>query len=108
MHALLIALVVAMGLAPDQIRTVVMTHTRELRACYDAELARTPGLKGTITITWRITSAGNVEGATVSATTMSNARVEQCIVGVVAAMQFPAADGPTNVAAYPFKFGVGS
>jgi TonB family protein len=107
MHdVLLVAMMIADGLAPEQIRNVVVAHAAELRRCYDAELAHDSNLKGTITVGWRITPAGKVESATVKQSTMNNARVEQCVVRVVGTFQFAPAQSPTNIAAYPFKFGI--
>ena len=93
------------GLAPDQIRTVVVAHASALRACYDGELTHTPALKGTVTVTWMISSGGSVYAPALLESTMGNARVEACIVKAVSSWQFPTASAPTHVSAYPFKFG---
>lgn len=96
------------GLSPEQIRRVVMSHIGAVRACYETEAQRNPGLKGGVTVQWQIDPAGNVTAASVAATTMSNPRVEGCVVRQVQKWKFPASESPTTVAGFPFKFGVGS
>jgi outer membrane biosynthesis protein TonB len=93
------------GLAPDAVRQVVLRHQQSLKQCYDAELARDPDLKGGITMTWLIAPDGTVSTASVAASTIRNTNVESCVLRVVRSWTFPTSDGPTNVAAYPFKFG---
>jgi len=78
-----------------------------VRACYETEAQRNPGLKGGVTVQWQIDPGGNVTSASVGATTLGNARVEGCVVRQVQKWKFPATDAPTTVAGFPFKFGVG-
>jgi hypothetical protein len=95
------------GLSPEQIRRVVMSHIGAVRACYETEAQRNPSLKGGVTIQWQIDATGNVTTASVGSTTLSNARVEGCVVRQVQKWKFPSSDSPTTVAGFPFKFGVG-
>lgn len=95
------------GLSPEQIRRVVMSHIGAVRACYETEAQRNPGLKGGVTVQWQIDPGGNVTSASVGGTTLSNPRVEGCIVRQVQKWKFPTSDSPTTVAGFPFKFGVG-
>jgi hypothetical protein len=95
------------GLSPEQIRRVVMAHTGALRACYESEAQRNPGLRGGVTVQWQIEPNGSVSTASIASTTLSNARVEGCVARQVKGWRFPQSDTPTTVAAYPFKFGVG-
>ncbi|HSQ65703.1 MAG TPA: AgmX/PglI C-terminal domain-containing protein, partial [Polyangiaceae bacterium] len=95
------------GLSPEQIRRVVMAHQGALRACYDSELARNPQLRGGVTMTWNIEPGGTVTRASVASSTIGNARVEGCVQRQVKSWHFPVSESPTDVAAYPFKFGIG-
>ncbi len=95
------------GLSPDQIRRVVMSHIGAVRACYESEAQRNPGLKGGVTVQWQIDAGGSVTGASVASSTLSNPRVEGCIVRQVQKWKFPSTESPTTVAGFPFKFGVG-
>jgi len=95
------------GLSPEQIRRVVMAHQGALRACYDSELARNPTLKGGVTMTWNIEPGGSVASAGVAGSTIGNERVSGCVLRQVKSWHFPVSESATNVAAYPFKFGIG-
>jgi hypothetical protein len=95
------------GLSPEQIRRVVMAHQGALRACYDMELGRNPNLRGGVTMTWNIDPSGSVASAGVAGSTIHNARVEGCVLRQVKSWHFPSSESATNVAAYPFKFGIG-
>ncbi|MGH7280271.1 MAG: AgmX/PglI C-terminal domain-containing protein, partial [Polyangiaceae bacterium] len=95
------------GLSPEQIRRVVVAHTGALRACYETEASRNPNLRGGVTCAWKIQGDGSVSTASVASTTMNNPRVEGCVLRQVKTWHFPTSDSPTDVASYPFKFGVG-
>jgi hypothetical protein len=95
------------GLSSEQVRRVVMAHTGALRACYESEAQRNPNLRGGVTVAWQIDPTGGVTSASLAGTTLSNPRVEGCVVRQVKAWHFPVSDAPTTVAGYPFRFGVG-
>lgn len=95
------------GLSPEQVRRVVMAHAGALRACYETEAQRNPNLKGGISVQWQIDTAGAVAGAQIKQTSLSNPRVEGCVLRQIKGWKFPSADAPTTVAEYPFRFGVG-
>jgi TonB family protein len=95
------------GLSSEQIRRVVVAHTGALRACYESEAQKNPGLKGGVTVQWSIDATGSVGSASVANSSLGNPRVEGCVVRQVKSWRFPAAETPTQVAGYPFKFGVG-
>lgn len=95
------------GLSPEQIRRVVMSHIGAVRACYETEAQRNPGLKGGVTVVWQIDPSGSVTTASVGGSTLNNPRVEGCVVRQVQRWKFPASESPTTVAGFPFKFGVG-
>ncbi|MBX3230385.1 MAG: AgmX/PglI C-terminal domain-containing protein [Labilithrix sp.] len=95
------------GLSPERIKQVVMQHLGAVRACYETEAQRNPGLKGGVTVEWQIDPSGAVTRASVASTTLNNPRVEGCVVRQVQRWKFPASDSPTTVAGFPFKFGVG-
>jgi TonB family protein len=84
-----------------------MAHTGALRACYESEAQKNPSLRGGVTVAWQIDLSGNVSGASIASSTLGNPRVEGCVVRQVKTWRFPQSDASTQVAAYPFKFGVG-
>jgi hypothetical protein len=95
------------GLSPEQVRRVVMAHAGALRACYESEAQRNPSLKGGVSVKWQIEPAGTVAGAQIKQSSLSNPRVEGCVLRQIKSWRFPVADAPTTVAEYPFRFGVG-
>jgi len=95
------------GLSDEQIRRVVKAHEGALRACYESEAQRNPNLRGGVTVAWQVDATGGVSSASLSGSTLSNPRVEGCVIRQVKAWHFPTSDRPTIVAAYPFRFGVG-
>lgn len=95
------------GLSPEQIRRVVMAHIGAVRACYETEAQRNPSLHGGLTVAWQIDPTGKVSGANIAGTTLNNARVEGCVSRQVKGWRFPASDRATQVAGFPFKFGIG-
>ncbi len=95
------------GLSPEAVRRVVVAHQGALRACYELEAARNPNLKGGISVAWQIEPSGSVSGAQIKSSTLSNPKVEGCVLRQIKSWRFATADAPTNVAEYPFRFGVG-
>lgn len=96
------------GLSPDQIQRVVRAHEGALRACYETEASRNPNLHGGVVVQWHIDPPGSVASASMVSSTMGNPRVEGCVLRQVKTWHFPSSDSPTDVAAFPFKFGVGN
>ncbi len=96
------------GLSPEQVRRVVLAHLGAVRACYESEAQRNPGLKGGVTVKWQIDPSGGVSTTSIGSSTLGNPRVEGCITRQVKNWKFPSSDTPTNVEGFPFKFGVGS
>lgn len=91
------------GLTPAQIQRVVNSRLGAFRACYEAASARDPSLSGGVTVSFGIAPGGDVSTSHVQSSSLSNARVEGCILRQFARLRFPVADKPTN-AQYPFIF----
>ncbi len=91
------------SLSREVIRRVIRRHINEVRFCYEQELTARPDLAGRVTVSFIIAATGAVQTASVASTTLSNARVEQCIVTAVRRWTFPAPDGGGIVGVnYPF------
>ncbi len=93
-------------LSAEQINRVVRANQAAVRYCYEVEVQRQPNLRGRIEINWRINLQGAVTSARVARSSMSNARVEGCIVRQVRNWRFPRPDGGEVTVTYPFIFGV--
>ncbi len=91
------------SLSREVIRRVIRRHINEVRFCYEQELSARPDLAGRVTVSFIIAATGAVQTASVASSTLSNARVEQCIVTAVRRWTFPAPDGGGIVGVnYPF------
>jgi TonB family protein len=91
------------SLSREVIRRVIRRHINEVRFCYEQELTARPDLAGRVTVSFIIAATGAVQTASVASSTLSNARVEQCIVTAVRRWTFPAPDGGGIVGVnYPF------
>lgn len=80
-------------------------HLSQIRYCYQKQLNRDPALYGKVTVQFTINGEGLVSVAVVKATTMLNAEVESCVVGIVKRIAFPEPKGGGIVqVSYPFLF----
>lgn len=91
------------GLSSEQIRRVVMSRYGAFQACYDMALSKNPGAKGGVSISFSVSPGGDVASASVSHSSLDNARVEGCMLRVFKRLHFPTADKVTN-AGFPFVF----
>lgn len=92
------------GFSADEIRRVVMSHMGQIRACYESALDSTPGLKGSVTVSWHISGSGGVPRATIASSSLSNGRVEGCITRVVKGWTFRNPDAVEAEASWGFVF----
>lgn len=83
-----------------------MSRVGAIRACYEGEAQKNPGLKGGVTVAWHIDPSGAVTNASLAGTTLNNPRVEGCVLRQVRTWHFPSADKASDVS-FPFKFGIG-
>ena len=87
----------------EAVRRVVKAGLKEVRACYEKELNRNPGIEGKVVIEWDIGEQGKVLAAKVKSTSLNNSSVESCIVARLKTWRFP--EPPPNLVAtvsYPF------
>lgn len=89
----------------EVIDQVIAAELGAIRACYQNELSRNPGLAGTVTVKFVIASTGAVQSALTKATTLHNAAVESCVNGRISGLTFPGPKGGGIViVSYPFTF----
>jgi hypothetical protein len=91
------------GLSPEQIRRVVLSRMGAFQACYELALSKDPDAKGGVTIGFSISPGGSVASASVSSSSLGNARVEGCMLRQFNRLKFPVADKGTN-SVFPFLF----
>jgi len=92
------------GLTKEEIDRVVKARAGIFRACYQAELNRSPGLGGKLVVHFQIGGDGIVKSAKVAGgSSLTNAAVGSCVTSNIMRLKFPAKGGLANVN-YPFLF----
>jgi len=88
------------------VEAALLAHRDEFRLCYEREInAENPNMQGRVSTSFVIGSTGTVNQAGVKSTTLKNANVERCILGVIKRITFPIPKGAGMVeVSYPFKF----
>jgi len=94
------------GLDKDLIDKIIKQHIREIRYCYEKEANKsTADLRGRVMMRFVIAASGRVSQSGVESTSLSNAGVEKCLVGVMQRIVFPEPLGGGIVeVSYPFLF----
>ncbi|MEZ4367238.1 MAG: AgmX/PglI C-terminal domain-containing protein [Kofleriaceae bacterium] len=95
------------GLSKDEIDRVIRARQGVIKACYQKELNRSPGIGGKLVVNFVIAANGTVKSSRVDPgkSTLRNAAVESCVKGQIARLKFPAKGG--GVVNYPFIFSQG-
>ncbi len=89
------------------IEAVVKQRAGAIRACYEQQLQLHDGLAGKVAVRWTINLDGKVESASVTNSSIGNAKVEQCIMTVIRRMRFASPEGGICVVQWPFVFSPG-
>lgn len=93
------------GLDKSVIDEYIRRRRNELRACYERQLNSAPNLAGRIATRFVISGSGRVTQAGVTSSSMGNASVENCVLGVLKHIVFPEPLGGGVVEVdYPFSF----
>lgn len=93
---------VGAGLERDEVVSVVRREHQGIAAC--AALASSAAEAGVIEISWTITSAGTVTGASVTDSTFPEPAVTDCVLRAVERLTFPSATAETP-ATWRYRFG---
>ena len=92
------------GRDPDAIEAMITRHRAQIAHCYETELRKTPGLEGKIVVRFTVRANGRVTGAKVIQSTMGNAKVERCIVGVIRRFKFDVVGREKGNLTYEYPF----
>jgi Ca-activated chloride channel family protein len=93
------------SLSKDVIRRIVHRHMSAFKLCHDKAQQRAPELGGSITIEFVVGARGKVVGAGIFDSTIEDSAMEQCVLGVVKNITFPAPEGGGTVTVrYPLVF----
>jgi TonB family protein len=93
------------GLTKDEVGAVIHKHMSEVRYCYESAMIRTADLEGKLQIKFVINAQGVVSQADVQQSTLSDPRLDDCVVRRLVTWKFPQPKGGVNVTvSYPFLF----
>lgn len=95
------------GLAREQVQAVIRSHRAKITACYEIELVKNAGLKGALTLHWRINPDGSARSPRIQNTSspLAKSSLAGCLLRVVASMRFPShPSGIATEVTYPFFF----
>lgn len=91
----------------DEIQQVMASNRDKVRACYDAALARNPGIAGDLVVSFTIDPRGDVKQAEVnwSESDLHIPELDTCAVDAVRSLKFPPSSrGLESKVNYPFNF----
>ena len=94
-------------LSPEEVRTVIRAKIGEIRGCFDAGLARQPGLGGRLVLRFTIDARGRAQDISVIEDELheAEATVAPCLLAALPRWQFPLPrDGGSMTLSYPFVF----
>lgn len=91
------------SLVPESIARTLNEHKNEVLQCYEVELIKNQRIQGRVFVRWVIDCAGAVTEATVTASTVRNYNMEQCLLTSILSWQFPPSS-KSSVVTYPFFF----
>lgn len=93
---------------PALIDAVIKRNLSQIRYCYRRELQRNPDIGGKTVFKFVIAKDGSVSSANLKSSSLNHPGVEQCIVGRLQRMSFPApSGGGIAIVSYPFLFSPG-
>jgi TonB family protein len=91
------------GLDAGQIRGPIKRNSAQVKACYERELKKNPGLAGKIALAFTIGADGTVRAAKATRNSTGSKPLAHCVASRVRGWVFPPAEGATEVE-YPFVF----
>ncbi len=92
------------GRDADAIEAMITRHRAQIAYCYQRELKSNPGLKGRVVVRFTVRANGRVTGAKVVQSTMGNAKVERCIVGIIRRFKFETVGKEKGNLTYEYPF----
>ncbi|MFS4460888.1 AgmX/PglI C-terminal domain-containing protein [Bdellovibrio sp. HCB2-146] len=92
------------GLSPEFIQDVLRTHRPSFFRCYTQLLQKTPGVVGTVSISFTIERTGKVSQADISSTTFADTSFKKCLIEAVRRVEFKSFDGAPIATTFPIRF----
>jgi hypothetical protein len=91
-------------LPPEVIQRIVRQSFGRFRGCYEAGLAKDPGLKGKVSVRFVIGKDGAVASVADAGSDLPAAGVKKCLLAAFSKLSFPAPEGGIVTAVYPLDF----
>jgi len=91
------------ALGTQQIKRIITQRVPQVRACYERELKKSPGLGGKVLVSWTIQKDGTVSSPRVRKNTTGSSRLSPCITKAISRWHFPESSSTSDVE-YPFVF----
>jgi TonB family protein len=86
------------------VRRVIRAHLGLVKKCSAEHLPRSRDpLTGEVTVAFTISAGGGVTDTAVTRSAWTNAGLDECLVGVVRRLRFPAPDGGVVLVSHPFS-----
>jgi serine/threonine protein kinase len=92
------------SLSRSAVYKVIDRHSGQLQGCYERRLMANPGLAGKLVYNWTVKTNGRVKSVRERSSTLGDAKVSQCVAGVIKKMKFPRPKGGEVEISYPFMF----
>lgn len=92
------------GLSQGSVYNVITGGANDVEQCYRRALTSNPGLARELRVEFVIGTDGTVNSEKIVDSTLNNAQVEDCILGVFSKMKFPAPKGGEVMVTFPFVF----
>lgn len=92
------------GLDANVVVDVVNQHQSAITGCHVIGYSGRGAHAGSVTLTWSIAPSGQVEGVSVADSSFDDASFHECIMAVIAGLEFPEAGGSTEVGGWRFRF----
>lgn len=92
------------ALSKAEIQGVIRANNKQIRYCYEKELAKNPSLAGMVKARFTIAADGTVAAAKVGESTLDSPEVEDCLIDHIQSWIFPKPRGGVVIVNYPFKF----
>jgi TonB family protein len=91
------------GLDRAVIQATIAKYLSQVRACYEQGLAEKPGIQGTVSMSFQVGPAGQLDFAKVAKSSLGHEGVERCISKQMMGWKFPKPLGGVAVQVqYPF------
>jgi TonB family protein len=93
------------GLTAQEVLQVIRANLNQIRHCYEQLLQRSPNASGKVGVNFVVGASGRVSSASITDSSIADARMQGCITGAIKRWNFPQPRGGQPVSVnYPFVF----